>query len=97
MIIEEGTQTRKQPCASCPFNENGGLELSEGRLMEIKCYLVNGQNHFCHSDQSNRTICRGGRRYQLTKWHEMGWIDAPTEESLRKAMRACGIEPRLHV
>jgi len=66
-------------------------------MTEIQAYLLNGTNHLCHSDQSNRTVCVGGRNYQLEIWHRMGMISAPTNEALREAMKSAGQSPKGHI
>jgi len=76
----------QKSCRTCPFRE-GGLELGAYRMGEIQLYLVKGTNHMCHSDRSDKTICRGGRNYQLVIWHRMGMIENPTDNSLDEAMK----------
>jgi hypothetical protein len=91
-----GAKIRSLPCSSCPF-QPGGLDLGEDKMTEIKAYLAAGQNHLCHSDGTNKTVCRGGRRFQLQVFHARGWIAEPTDEALREAMKALGIDPKTHV
>ncbi len=86
----------EKPCGSCPFTPNG-LKLDECKMAEIRAYLARGQNHLCHSDHTNKTVCRGGRMHQLQVFFAKGWITAPTDEALREAMRAFGIEPDTHI
>lgn len=72
-------------CATCIFHEDGNqVALRPGRLAEIQAYLIRGTNHVCHTD--DRRACRGGRDYQLTIWHRMGMIPAPTDAALDAAM-----------
>lgn len=98
MKVQPGTKINDQQCATCPFREDGeGYDLGHERLAEICLYLTKGENHFCHSDRSNRTICRGGRDYQLNLFHRMGVIDAPTDEALRAAMKESGLDPQEHI
>jgi hypothetical protein len=96
MEILPNTQTREAQCSSCPFLKRG-LELQPEVIAEIHQYLLRGQNHYCHSDPTNHTICRGGRNYQLETWCRMGVIAAPTDEALRLAMEAAGVKPRSHI
>lgn len=91
------TRVAKHPCGTCPFSGSKPLNLSSDRLGEIIGYLARGTNHLCHSDQSNETVCRGGRDIQLRHMVALGMIEAPTDEALAKAMRAAGVEPGNHI
>lgn len=92
------TITRKTMCGSCIMRpeSQGGISLTPERRAEIVAYLMEGQNQLCHSD-NNKTICRGGRDYQLNLWARLGIISAPTDEALRQAMTLSGISPKSHV
>jgi len=89
-------KARQTPCDECPFTA-GGVKLLPDTMAEITDYLAKGQNHLCHKDQSNHTVCRGGRDFQLRLWCSLGIIQEPTDEALREAMRKMGIEPAKHV
>lgn len=95
-LLLTGCSVAARQCESCPFHR-GGLDLGQEKMAEITGYLLAGQNHMCHSDQAHKTVCRGGRQYQLEVWHRRGIISAPTDEALAAAMRACGIEPKTHI
>ena len=86
---------RKDQCATCVFRpeRDGGIHLTPERHAEIRNNLLRGINQICHGDD-NKTICRGGRNFQLEIWARLGIIGAPTDEALERAMRAQGIEPR---
>lgn len=86
MKLKKGTTVRGSQCVSCPFRE-GGLDLGHKRMTEIETYLINGTNHMCHSDESNKTICRGGRNYQLEMWTRLGIISEPTDAALESAIK----------
>lgn len=86
----------KQQCKSCPFLPDG-LPLSPKYMAKVYGYLLQGENHLCHSDRSNETVCLGGRKEQLKIWHLLGRISAPTNEVLAEAMRAHGVEPKDHI
>lgn len=94
--ITEGTITATQMCRSCPFG-NEPIALTADRLQAIQTYLIQGTNHFCHSDPDNKTICRGGRNFQLNIWHRLGMIAEPTDEALHAAMAAAGVQPKVHL
>lgn len=91
-----GAKLGKQQCSTCPFRPSG-IQLPPERMEEIRGYLIKGVNHMCHSDQSNRTVCVGGRKYTLEIWHRLGWISAPTNEALRLAMSLSGVHPKRHI
>lgn len=94
--IGDRCKINSRMCKSCPFRD-GGLHLSPEKMTEIYLYLIEGVNHFCHSDRTNNTICRGGRNYQIEIWARIGRISAPTDEALAEAMRKAGIEPKGHI
>ena len=96
MQLSIRTIKRADPCGVCPFTP-AGVKLGDDKMAEIRAYLERGQNHLCHSDRSNQTICRGGRNYQLEAFCRRGWIAAPTDEALQAAMRAMGIDPKGHI
>lgn len=83
-------------CRSCPFRK-GGLNLGITKMNEIVGYLIGGENHLCHSDRTNHTICRGGRDYQLEIWHRVGMIDHPTDDALSNALTRSGLTPGGHI
>lgn len=86
-----------QMCKSCPFRDDGGaLSLCPEVRARIHSYLLDGQNHLCHSPQlaggKPTHICRGGRDWQLEMWFRMRIIDTPTDEALEAAMSAAGVK-----
>jgi hypothetical protein len=81
------TDTTKYPvnavqCSTCVFRppRDGGIHLTPARHAEIRQNLLNGINQICH--HGSKSICRGGRDYQLEIFHRLGLIDAPTDEAL---------------
>lgn len=77
--------TNPEQCKSCIFRTDGNQSvLKEGRLQEIKAYLVKGQSHMCHTDKE--FACRGGRQFQAEMWHLMNKVPQPTIESLEKTV-----------
>jgi len=85
MDLKPHTKVRLVQCSFCPFRRNIGLKLGVQKMGEIQTYLIQGINHFCHSDRTNLTICRGGRNYQLNIWHRLGFIEKPTDDALHSA------------
>ena len=89
---------RKNQCHNCPFRPYPkGLALSCEKMLEIYSYLLSGTNHLCHNDRTNKTICAGGRRWQLEIWHSTGIISAPTNKALARAMKKAGVKPAKHI
>lgn len=87
----------KQPCRTCPFAGAEPLQISEEARGEIIKYVSEGKNHLCHSDDTNQTVCRGGRDMFLRIATLKGYIEAPTDAALEKAMKAAGFEPGSHI
>lgn len=88
-IDTTGMPVRKQQCSTCvfkPVHEGGGAELTAERHAEIRANCINGINQICHHDD-NKTICRGGRDFQLMIWSRLGIIPEPTDEALAKAIK----------
>lgn len=91
-------ELRKNQCQNCPFHSDPQrLALSCEKMLEIYSYLLHGTNHLCHNDRSNKTICAGGRRWQLEMWYSMGIISAPTNKALAQAMKQAGIKLAKHI
>lgn len=95
-IITSDAKVRHRQCETCPFLK-GGLDLGISKMNEIHTYLLQGANHLCHSDQSHKTVCRGGRNWQLEMFHRIGWLSEPTNSALRTAMENMGIAARDHI
>ena len=96
MKIQPGTKVNQSQCSTCPFLRTG-LQLDPDKMVEIYSYLSEGQNHFCHSDETNHTVCRGGRDYQLNLWYRLGIIAAPTDQALSEAMAQRGLAVGSHI
>jgi len=94
--LEPETTLMQTQCKSCPFQADG-IKLGAKKMSEIMVYLIQGVNHFCHSDRTNHTICRGGRNYQLEIWHRRSVIKEPTDGALHEAMIESGINPGEHI
>lgn len=70
----------KAQCKSCIFRTDGNeVKLREGRLDEIKMYLIGESSHICHTTEKT---CYGALEWQATIFHRIGLIPAPTVESL---------------
>ncbi len=96
--IKPKTRVRKVQCETCVFRRecDGGIHLAPGRHAEIEQNLLNGINQLCHHD-NDKTVCRGGRDFQLQIFHRLGIIPEPTDAALREAMKKAGVEPGSHV
>lgn len=87
----------KQPCRTCPFAGDEPLQLSPDNRKRIVAYIIQGENHLCHSDRSNQTVCRGGRDIFLRMAAHKGVIKTPTDKALEQAMKEAGFEPGTHI
>lgn len=100
------TKTQRRPaemqvcevqCGTCPFRAGSKLafitpDLAESALTEA--------SRICHST-GNRSIggrtgkpeklCRGARDVQLTVFHSMGFLEAPTDEAWEKKLKELGM------
>src|SRR5258708_3859304 len=92
--LKSNIHVRKTQCTTCVFKSerDGGIVLAQGRREEIRSDCIKGLNQLCHYD-NDKTICKGGRDYQLTIWYRLGLIEEPTNAALRKAMKENNIEP----
>lgn len=87
----------KKKCATCPFriDDNGRLiapsvaKSVSSRLMET--------SQICHAPRiygkPETQICRGARDIQLTIFHRLGMLSAPTDE----AWERCVIDYKIEV
>ena len=83
------------PCKTCPFVTPNIVR--PDKMLEIYGYLLEGVNHLCHKDRSNKTVCRGGRNFQLQAFCAMGLVENPTDASLRTAMTKVNVKPEEHI
>lgn len=72
----------KAMCETCIFRDNQKV-ITNGRLTEIKTYLIRGTPHVCHKTNKH---CYGGRDFQAKIFHSMGIISEPTAECLNKSI-----------
>ncbi|MBF2058638.1 MAG: hypothetical protein IGQ45_15840, partial [Cyanobacterium sp. T60_A2020_053] len=61
-------------CATCPFRI-GHRDLVE----KLTAKVLTTSNHICHSHRTK--ICRGSRDLQISFFHAMGVLPAPTDEA----------------
>lgn len=86
--MKKETPVRGEQCPTCIFRPENPMHLRPGRLAEIMDYLLKGVTHICHhglGSKKKRIACRGGRNFQLTIWHRLGYIAEPTDEALASA------------
>lgn len=93
MKLPENMPVRKTQCSTCVFRpeSDGGISLAPGRREEISMMLLSGTNQICH--KGNKSICRGGRDFQLQCWSRMGIIAEPTDAALAEAMATARTRP----
>ena len=76
-------------CASCPFAENGCVEVRESVITRIAGLQASQICHHPRTKGKRQThLCRGARDFQLTLLFRMGFISEPTDEAFRKASEA---------
>jgi hypothetical protein len=82
----------KEMCATCPFRPGSKYAYLQDGLTDS---ALKDKSRICHSTGSNNAInkrtgkpsmlCRGARDIQLTVFHALGVIDAPTDEAWSRA------------
>lgn len=76
----EGMKVNKKRCHSCPFNKNGCMAVR----ISVTEKIMSKASQLCHGTD-NKTLCRGARDQQLTVFHRLGVIKAPTDEAWAEA------------
>ena len=76
----------KKKCATCPFRENEQGRYNDPQLVNrIKTDVLTEVSQICHHprlDGKEEThLCRGARDFQLEIFHQIGFLDAQTDES----------------
>ena len=75
-------------CKSCIFGQTKeAVQLSPGREVEIREYLLQGTNHICHTTD---LVCTGGREYQAEMWYRIGMLKEPTVACLEETVNKMG-------
>ncbi len=95
--ISDMERVNKTRCKTCPFGGEEPIALAVEKQCEIIDYVLKGTNHLCHSDNENKTVCRGARDLFLVFATMRGNIKSPTDESLALAMTEAGITPKPHI
>lgn len=86
----------KRQCATCPFRTDERGRHADSRLVsKIQAQCLNKASQICHhpalEGKPETHLCRGARDFQLTIFHRLGVIDAPTDEAWRNKQRS--LEP----
>jgi hypothetical protein len=76
----------KRQCGTCPFRTDDRGRHADVRLVnKIQDQCLNEASQICHHPALERKpethLCRGARDFQLTIFHRMGVIDAPTDQA----------------
>ena len=95
--LKQMEKINKTPCHTCPFAGRQPLNLEQSTRQNIVENVIRGINHLCHSDKSNKVVCRGGRDIYLRVAWMQGSISTPTDEALEAAMISEGIVPGSHI
>jgi hypothetical protein len=71
-------------CETCPFkpDETGNYQDPELATEIIKTRLLSS-SHICHT--TDTTICRGMRNFHLQIFHQIGFLDEPTDTAWERA------------
>ena len=85
------TPVMKAMCVSCPFAENGCIEVRNA----VQSRVLEHASQLCHhpriSGHKETHLCRGARDFQLTIYYRMGFIMAPTDDAWTAKCRELGI------
>lgn len=72
-------------CPTCPFRRRGDAHLRA----RIEGTVLTEASQTCHTsggfDIADTALCRGARDFQLTIFHRLGVIEAPTDAAWAKA------------
>lgn len=83
----------KEMCGTCPFRDDSPVSFLRG---DITMSALTECSRICHSTGGNTVLhpksktkgkaklCRGARDIQLRVFHEMGFLEAPTDEAWDK-------------
>lgn len=76
----------KRQCATCPFRTDERGRHADPRLVnKIQVQCLSEASQICHhpalEGKPETHLCRGARDFQLTIFHRLGIIDAPTDEA----------------
>jgi hypothetical protein len=85
-------------CATCPFREGSPYAYLKDTLLES---ALNKATRICHCTGKDNAIhkrtgkpeqvCRGARDHQLTMFYEMGFLEAPTDETWTEKVKELGL------
>lgn len=94
---------RKSKCGTCPFRPGSpteflraDLELSARTEASRICHSTGRNNAFHKSTGLPEHICRGARDIQLEQFHQLGVIEAPTDEAWNDQREVLGL-PRQEI
>lgn len=82
----ESMPVRKSNCKTCPFLYSGWTELrpllTERALQSTPICHSTGRALVRHKDERLKShACRGARDLQLAFFHQIGFLDEPTDEA----------------
>lgn len=83
----------KRQCATCPFRTDERGRHPDARLVnKIQAQCLSEASQICHhpslTGKPETHLCRGARDFQLTIFHRLGVLDAPTDEAWSKRVEA---------
>ncbi|WP_036488107.1 hypothetical protein [Myxosarcina sp. GI1] len=80
MIDITNFKVNPRRCKTCPFNDDGCIDI---RNTVIRRILTEEKSQVCHGT-NNKTLCRGARDYQQQIYFRLGVLEAPTDEAWDK-------------
>lgn len=69
-------------CSTCPFNEDGCIEIRNvvmQRIMELQT------SQLCHHTD-NTTLCRGARNWQKQIFYRLGFLDDESDKTWNRKL-----------
>lgn len=80
----EGWPVMLSSCASCPFRNDGSIEVRNAVMERISLSASQICHHPRASGRSETHLCRGARDWQLTLMVRLGWLLEATDAAFEK-------------
>jgi hypothetical protein len=84
--VNAGLPLRKLMCDTCPFRKGSPYAYL---LQELQISALTEASRICHTTGENalfqthqpEALCRGAREAQLNYFHQIGFLESPTDEA----------------
>ena len=83
----QGMPVMVSQCSSCPFREDGDIELRNAVLSRTLLQASQVCHHPRLHGKKETHLCRGSRDFQLVLLHRMGFLAEPTDEAFKSASK----------